>query len=381
MQRSLLVWLLSACLLGFGVACDRSKSAQQAPPPPPDVVVAAVEQRTVPIIRDFTARTEAVPTVEIRARVAGVLEEALFKEGTEAKKGQILFVIQQAEYKAALETARAQLAKAQADLTRARDTSVVDRFKAVVEQRQADLGKAHQDVERYRPLAAAKAIPQQDLDTAIAAEKVAVAGVDAAQAQLRDARLAQRTEIQLSEAAVQSAKASIIQAALNLSYTTIEAPITGIIGKLMVDRGNLVGKADPTLLATISAVDPIYVDFNVAEVDYLRLASRISLDPGGAHRRRRRRSSSSWPTTASSRTRAASRSSTGRWTPRRAPSGYAPSCPTRPRCSVPGSSVGCGPWWRSARTRCSCPSSPCRTSKATRPSSSWSRATRWRSVP
>ena len=228
MQRSLLVWLLSACLLGFGVACDRSKSAQQAPPPPPDVVVAAVEQRTVPIIRDFTARTEAVPTVEIRARVAGVLEEALFKEGTEAKKGQILFVIQQAEYKAALETARAQLAKAQADLTRARDTSVVDRFKAVVEQRQADLGKAHQDVERYRPLAAAKAIPQQDLDTAIAAEKVAVAGVDAAQAQLRDARLAQRTEIQLSEAAVQSAKASIIQAALNLSYTTIEAPITGI---------------------------------------------------------------------------------------------------------------------------------------------------------
>ena len=78
-------------------------------------------QRTVPIVRDFTARTEAVPTVEVRARVAGVLEQVLFKEGTEVKQGQTLFVIQREEYAAALESARAQLAKAQADLTRARD--------------------------------------------------------------------------------------------------------------------------------------------------------------------------------------------------------------------------------------------------------------------
>ncbi len=90
-------------------------------------MVAPVEQRAVSIERDFIARTEAVPTVELRARVAGVLEEVLFKEGSDVKKGQTLFIIQQAEYKAALATARAQLAKAQADLTRANDTSVVDR--------------------------------------------------------------------------------------------------------------------------------------------------------------------------------------------------------------------------------------------------------------
>jgi membrane fusion protein (multidrug efflux system) len=244
-------------------------------------VVAAVEQRTVPIVRDFTARTEAVPTVEVRARVAGVLEQVLFKEGSEAKQGQVLFVIQKQEYQAALESARAQLAKAQADLIRARDTSVVDRARAQVDQRQADLGKARQDVARYRPLAEAKAIPQQDLDTSVAAEKVAVAGVDAAEAALRDSQLLQRTQIQLAQAAIETAKASITQAELNLGYTTIRAPITGIIGKLAVDTGNLVGKADPTLLATMSAVDPIYVDFNVAEVDYLHIASRIRLDPQG----------------------------------------------------------------------------------------------------
>jgi len=278
---SVLAWVSGLVLLGVTAGCQRAPSAKAAAPASPNVVVAVVEQRTVPIIRDFTARTEAVPTVEIRARVAGVLEQVLFKEGTEARQGQLLFIIQKEEYKAALESARAQLAKAHADLTRARDASVVDRARATLDQRQADLGKAAQDVARYRPLAEAKAIPQQDLDTSVAQEKVAAAGVEAAQAALRDAQLAQRTQVQLAEAAVESAKASIIQADLNLSYTTIHAPITGIIGKLAVDVGNLVGKADPTLLSTISAVDPIYVDFNVAEVDYLRLASRIGLDPQG----------------------------------------------------------------------------------------------------
>jgi multidrug efflux pump subunit AcrA (membrane-fusion protein) len=229
----------------------------------------------------FIARTEAVPTVEVRARVAGILEDVLFKEGMDVKKGQPLFIIQQAEYKAALETARAMLAKAQADLTRARDTSIVERVKAQLAQRQADLEKARQDVNRYKPLAEARAIPQQDMDTSVAAEKVAAAGVDAQVAAVKDAELAQRTQIQLSEAAVESAKASIIQADLNYGYTTIAAPIDGIIGKINVDRGNLVGKSDPTLLATVSKVNPIYVDFSVAEADYIRLAPRISADVQG----------------------------------------------------------------------------------------------------
>ena len=275
--------LAGATLLGATAGCERT-TAKAAAPPPPEVVVAEVEQRPVAIEREFTARTEASPTVEIRARISGVLENMLFKEGSEVKKDQTLFVIQQAEYRAALETARAQLAKAQADLGRAKDASVVERARAQLAQRQADLEKARQDVARYRPLAEARAIPQQDLDTSLAAEKVAVAAVDTFSASLKDTELNQRTQIQLAEAAVEAGKAAVIQADLNLGYTTVRSPITGIVGKVMVDRGNLVGKSEPTLLATVSAVDPIYVDFSISEADYLRLAPRVRLDPQGRPR-------------------------------------------------------------------------------------------------
>jgi membrane fusion protein (multidrug efflux system) len=270
-----------ALLVAATAACDRGKSAEKAAPPPPAVVVAEVVQRTVPIVRDFTARTEAVPTVEVRARIAGVLERVMFEEGTQVKAGETLFLIQPEEYAAALETARAQLAKAQADATRARDASIIARSQAQLDQRKADLEKASRDVARYRPLAEARAIPQQDLDTAQASEKVAAAGVEGADATLRDTQLLQRTQIQLADAAIQSAKAAVIQAELNLGYTNVKAPITGIVGKVQVDRGNLVGKAEPTLLATVSSVDPIYVDAGIAEADYLRLAPRIRVDDRG----------------------------------------------------------------------------------------------------
>ena len=281
-RRVLRTVLVGAALLSAATGCERSTAA--APPPPVDVVVAAVEQRGVSIVREFIARTEAVPTVEIRARISGVLEEMLFKEGTEVKKGQVLFVIQREEYRAAVETARAQLAKAQADLTRARDVSVIDRARAQLAERQADLEKSRMDVARYQPLVEARAIPQQSLDTSVAAEKAAAAAVEAAAAALKDAGLNQRTQIQLAEAAVEAGKAAVIQAELNLGYTTIRAPITGIIGKVMVDQGNLVGKSEPTLLATVSSVDPIYVDFSMSEADYLRLAPRVRLDPEGRPR-------------------------------------------------------------------------------------------------
>jgi membrane fusion protein (multidrug efflux system) len=271
------------CILLGGTACDKGKDKAAKAPllPPPGVVVAEVQQRTVPIIRDFTARTEGIPTVDVRARVAGVLDQVLYNEGTEVKQGQVLFKLQRDEYQAALESAKAQLLKAQADLTRARDTSVVDRARATLDERKAELGRRQADVARYVPLAQARAIPQQDLETAQSQEKVAVASVEVATAALRDSQLAQRTQIELAEAAVQAAKAAITQADLNLGYTTISAPISGIVGKIMVDAGNLVGKNEPTLLTTISTVDPIYVEFPVAEPDYLKLSARIKVDSQG----------------------------------------------------------------------------------------------------
>ncbi|HEY3065018.1 MAG TPA: efflux RND transporter periplasmic adaptor subunit [Methylomirabilota bacterium] len=269
-------------VLALTTGCERgtakeSKSSKAGPPaaPPPTVIVAEVVQRTVPISAEFVGRTEAVPTVEIRARIQGVLEQVRFREGSTVQKGQQLFTIQQEEYRAALQSSRAQLAKAVADLTRARDTSVVDRSRANLEQAKAERGRTQNDVARYRPLAQEKAIPQQDLDTAVSKEQVAVAAVDAAEAQLKDTQLAQRTAIQLAEAAVESARASVTQAELNLSYTVIESPISGIISKLAVDTGNLVGKGEPTLLATVSSVDPIFVDFAITEADYLRFVKRI----------------------------------------------------------------------------------------------------------
>ena len=274
---------VTACLAGIAfltlaVGCERgdAKSSKQAPAvPTPTVLVSEIPQRTVSVGADFVARTEAVPTVEIRARVSGVLEQVRFREGSEVKQGQVLFVIQQEEYKASLQTARAQLAKAEADLLRATDTSVVDRFRASLDQAKADLGKDRADVARYRPLVEQQAIPKQDLDTALSREQASAAGVVAAEATLKDAILAQRTQIQLAEAAVESGKASVTQADLNVKYTTIESPISGIISKLAVDTGNLVGKGEPTLLATVSAIDPIFADFALTEADYLRLVKRI----------------------------------------------------------------------------------------------------------
>jgi membrane fusion protein (multidrug efflux system) len=269
--------LAGIALLALTVGCDNAgaKKSQQPSAPPPTVIVAEVPQRTVQVFAEYVARTEAVPTVEIRARISGVLEQVQFREGSAVKQGQVLFVIQQAEYRAALQSARAQLAKAQADLTRARDVSGVDRARAKLDQAKADLGKNQADVARYRPLVKEQAIPQQDLDTAVSRETAAVAGVEAADAALQDTVLERRTAIQLGQAAVDSAKAAVIQADLNLKYTVVEAPISGIISKLAVDRGNLVGKGEPTLLATVSAVDPMFVDFSITEADYLRVVKRV----------------------------------------------------------------------------------------------------------
>jgi RND family efflux transporter MFP subunit len=278
LRRGLCRCLAGAALLALLAGCDRgdAKASKQAPAlPPPTVIVAEVPQRTVQVSADFVARTEAVPTVEIRARISGVLEKVQFREGSEVKQGQVLFVIQQDEYKAALQSARAQLAKADADLTRAKDVSVVDRARAQLAQAKADLGKNQADVARYRPLVKEQAIPQQDLDTALSREQAAAAGVQAAEAALKDSMLSQRTSIQLAEAAVEAGKAGVTQADLNLKYTVIESPVTGIVSKLAVDAGNLVGKGEPTLLATVSSIHPIFADFALTEADYLRLVKRL----------------------------------------------------------------------------------------------------------
>jgi membrane fusion protein (multidrug efflux system) len=192
----------------------------------PAVVVATVRPQTVPISREFVARTEARETVEIRARVEGFLEKVFFHEGSKVNAGQLIFLIDPRPYKAALQDARGQLAQAQ-----------------------AAYGKANKDIERLKPLVAADAAPRQDLDRA-------------------------ESEAEFSRAAIERGKAAVARAELDLKFTEIRAPLTGVIGKEEVAVGNLI-RRDQTLLTTISSWDPMRAGFSLSEKDYLLLAERL----------------------------------------------------------------------------------------------------------
>jgi len=213
------------------------QKAAPTPPKPPTVVVLPVAASTVPIYSEYVGRTDANTTVEIRARVQGVLASAHFAEGTFIRKGQLLFNIDPSEYTAKVDAAKAQLQQAESNLAAAT----------------AELGKRKQDVARLTPLAAERAVPAQDLDTANAARDVAAANV------------AQ------SEAAIAGAKAALRADELDLGYTTIRSPIDGIVGRQTISTDNLVGRGDNTLLTTVSNVNPILVDFSITEKVYLEI--------------------------------------------------------------------------------------------------------------
>lgn len=264
------LFVLAALITATGCSTKGEHSAA-APPPPPTVIVSEVRQKTVPIYSEYVGQTRADNTVELRARVEGVLQKAYFKEGTPVRKGQLLFTIDKRPFEAALQSAKAVAAKAVADLAQAQQRTDVLKAQAELADAQAVLAKADQDVARLTPLAKEKAVTEQDLDAAIAAQKSAKATVDSRQANLTNLEAAVKYTIERAKAEVSASNAKIIQAQLDLSYCDIYAPISGVIGFLQVDEGNLVGRGDATLLATVSASDPLLVDFSVSEIEYLKL--------------------------------------------------------------------------------------------------------------
>src|SRR3954463_10188903 len=216
------VWLaVLAC-----AACEESK-AKPAPPPPPLVTVSTVQRQ------DLTLATEAVGSAagyidaELRARVRGFLDSQRYRDGSSVKEGQILFTIQAGEYQAALSAAKAGVARAQ----------------AAQQHAQALLG-------RRQALIASKVVSEQELEDAQASAHDTENQVSAARAQLR-------------------------QAELNLSYTQIRSPINGVAGLALVRVGNLVGQDGPTLLTTVSQLDPIRVNFPLGEIDYVKAAAGL----------------------------------------------------------------------------------------------------------
>jgi len=188
--------------------------------------VAAVEQRDVPIISEWVATLDGYVNAQIQPQVTGYLVQQNYKEGSLVRKGDVLFEIDQRPFQAVLDQAKAQLAQAQ-----------------------AQLGKTKLDVDRDTPLAKERAIAQSQLDNDIQANLAA-------------------------DAAVQSGKAQVEQAQLNLGFTHVTSLIDGIAGIAQVQIGNLVNPL--TVLTSVSQVNPIKAFFPISEQEYLRLAEKIN---------------------------------------------------------------------------------------------------------
>jgi membrane fusion protein, multidrug efflux system len=207
-----------AAAFGIGVIAACSKPAPP-PPPPPSVEVAPVIQRDVSIYQEWIGTLDGNVNAEIRPQIDGYVLSRDYPEGSLVRAGQILFQIDPREFKAAVDQAKASLAQHEATLANAKTT-----------------------VARYKPLAAQKAISQQELDDALTREQTAQANVE-------------------------SARAALERANLNLGWTKVTSPIDGIAGTAKTQVGDLVGRT--TSMTTVSQVNPIRVYFNPSEQEYL----------------------------------------------------------------------------------------------------------------
>jgi RND family efflux transporter MFP subunit len=208
---------------------------------PPDVMVAEVEQKDVPIYGEWIGTLDGFVNSDVRAQVTGYLVRQGYKEGAFVSEGQLLFEIDPRPFRAALDQAEGQLAQATAQLANAEAVQV----------------RTQLDLERYAPLAKEQAASQQDLDNATQYNLAAKATVATAQAQIKTA-----------EAAVETAK-------LNLGFTRLTAPISGIAGQAQLQVGALVS-TNGAAVTTVSTLDPIRDYFTVSEQDYLQLQKLFS---------------------------------------------------------------------------------------------------------
>jgi membrane fusion protein (multidrug efflux system) len=195
--------------------------------PPPEVGVVTVTRGKLALTTELPGRLEAVRTAEVRARVAGIVKQRVFREGSEVKAGEVLYRIDPAPFKAAYDSAAAALSRAEASRDQARAQAA-----------------------RAQSLIGQKMISQQDYDVAIAGARQTAADVEAARAALETAKL-------------------------NLGYATVTAPISGRIGRALVTEGALVGQGEATQMALIQQLDPIYVDFSQSSTDVLRLKRQL----------------------------------------------------------------------------------------------------------
>jgi membrane fusion protein, multidrug efflux system len=236
----------------------------------PLVEVVTVAPADVPLYSEYPAQTYARDLVEVRGRVAGNIEQWLFKPGTEVRAGDPLYVLDVRPYEAAVQQAGGALKQSEADLQFARQQVALLQAEAGLATAQANLVKAQQDFERLKPLVEQDAASKQDLDAATAALRAAEAAVRSNAANVEQAKLSTATQIQSTEGRVDSQRAALRTAQLNLEYATIKAPIAGLIGDTLVPPGGVVNPAAQQPLTTIVPLDPIWVRFKVSETEYLK---------------------------------------------------------------------------------------------------------------
>jgi len=234
------------------------------------VSVIEARQMTVPVMAEPIGTTRALQEVSIRARVRGYLKEMHFKEGADVKKEQLLFVIDEAPFKAELDTARAKLEQAEAALKKAQDSKAREVATAQVALSRSMLELAEVEERREQSLYSRKASSLEEVQRKQAIRKKDTAQVDADKASLEQAKADYDTSILAAQADVAGAKARVVNAEIDLSYCRLSSPINGRIGLAEVKLGNLVGpatsggSADYTELAVIRQLDPIGVDMQVA---------------------------------------------------------------------------------------------------------------------
>jgi len=214
--RSLSAVSLALLAALASVACGDDQAAAPAPAAP-EVTVSTPVTRTVTNYVEFTGRTQAFESVEVRARVAGELREMHFRPSTQVTRGDLLFVIEPEFYEAA------------------RDMEVAN-----IAQWEAEQARAESDLSRLEQALETEAVSEQEVDKA-------------------------RADVKTAEANLAAAHASLVNAELELSYTRVLSPISGLASRNLVDLGNLVGSGENTLLTTVNRVDPVYAYFNVSE--------------------------------------------------------------------------------------------------------------------
>jgi membrane fusion protein, multidrug efflux system len=199
----------------------------------------------VPITKDWVATLDGKVNAQIHAQVTGYLLKQNYTNGAFVDKGTLLFQIDPRPFQAALDQAKATLNQAQGNLARA----------------QAVLGKTEIDVARYTPLAKESAISQQELDDAV------------------QANLAAKGSVAADKAAIEAARAAVDSAQLNFGFTTITSPVDGVAAIATAQVGDLVGPQNPNILTTVSTINPILVNFNPSEQEYLTVARAAGGEP------------------------------------------------------------------------------------------------------